>query len=73
MRDTWRKPHTGANGGNVAGAAAREARIADQGGTDQITTKREMRGFASGYRACKEDPADRLDSVEARVDCLEKN
>lgn len=73
MKDTWCKPYTAANGAKVAGAAAREARIADQGGMDKITTKREMRGFTSGYKACREDLTDRLDSIEGRVDCLERN
>lgn len=50
MKDSWCKPYTAANSAKVAGSAAREARIADQGGMDKITTKCEMRGLRQVIR-----------------------
>lgn len=70
--DSWCKPYMTARGVRVSGGAAREARIADQGGMDNITSKREMRGFKSGYDAGAEDMAERLHELEARVGQLER-
>lgn len=72
MKDTWCKPFTSSNGTRVTGAAAREGRIAAQGGMDRITSKREMRGYRSGYEACREDLTERFDDFEARLSQLEE-
>ena len=72
MADSYTKPYTTAAGVRVAGAPAREARIAAQGGVDRIANRNYMRGYVDGYQDCKEDTAHRMDRIEARVTGLER-
>jgi len=71
MRDSWCSPYTRSDGTVVSGSAAREARIADQGGMDRITDRREMKGYRKGYLDSSEDTRERLDSMEQRIRDLE--
>jgi hypothetical protein len=72
MKDSWCKPYKTAGGARIAGAPARESRIAAEGGMDRIIAKHEMRGFRSGYDAGKEDTTERMHDLEARVTRLER-
>jgi len=73
MKDSWCRPYKTAAGLPVHGGAAREARIADRGGMDRILDRQELRGFKSGYQAGREDLADRVESLEARLARVERN
>jgi hypothetical protein len=72
MTDSYTRPYQTRDGKRIAGSAAREARIEDEGGVDRIANKNYMRGYVDGYQACKEDTAEREDRLEARVTELER-
>jgi hypothetical protein len=72
MTDSYTKPYQTRDGTRIAGSAAREARIKDKGGVDHIANKNYMRAYVDGYQACKEDTAERVDRLEARMTELER-
>lgn len=71
MGDSYTRERRGPDGKRSTGACAREERIKAEGGVDRIKEKEYMRGYVDGYGACRQDAADRLDALEARVTELE--